>query len=80
MKHYNSRTATLNFLRWFCSLQLELARPNYMNRKIEIFKRCLVMQKTLLKVMHCKIIFVYYHDNKAASINYHVLYYIKSCF
>jgi len=38
------------------------------------------MQKTLLKVMHCKIIFVYYHDNKAASINYHVLYYIKSCF
>ena len=52
------RTATLNFWRWFCSLQLELARPNYMNRKIETFKRCLVMQKTLVKVIHRKIVFV----------------------
>jgi len=25
--------------------QLELAGPNYMTRKIETFKRCLVMQK-----------------------------------
>ena len=52
------RTATLNIWRWFCSLQLELARPNYMNRKIETFKRCLVMQITLVKVMHRNIVFV----------------------
>jgi len=44
------RTATLNFWRWFCSLQLELAIPNYMNRKIETFKRRLVMQITLVKL------------------------------
>ena len=47
-----------NFWRWFCSLQLELSRPNYMNRNIETFKRCLVMKKTLVKVMHRKIVFV----------------------
>ena len=52
------RTATLNSWRWFSSLQLERARPNHMNRKIETFKRCLVMQKTLVKVMHRKIVFV----------------------
>ena len=37
------------FWRWFCSLQLELARPNYMSRKIETFKRCLEMQKNTSK-------------------------------
>ena len=52
------RTVTLNFWRCFCSLQLELARPNYMNPNIETFKMCLVMQKTLVKVMHRKIVFV----------------------
>jgi len=25
--------------RWFCSFQLELARPNYINRKIVTFER-----------------------------------------
>ena len=40
--------------------------PNYMNRKIEIFKRCLVMQKTLVKVMHCKIVFVKSKKNRAS--------------
>jgi len=39
------RTATLYFWRWFCILQLELVRPNYINRKIETFKRFLVMQQ-----------------------------------
>jgi len=29
-----------------------------MNRKIETFKRCLVMQITLVKVKHRKIVFV----------------------
>jgi len=29
-----------------------------MNRKIVTFKRCLVMQKTLVKVKHRKIVFV----------------------
>jgi len=29
-----------------------------MNQKIETFKRCLVMQITLLKVMHRKLVFV----------------------
>ena len=29
-----------------------------MNRKVETFKRCLLMQKTLVKVMHSKIVFV----------------------
>jgi len=29
-----------------------------MNRKMKTFKRCLVMQKTLVKVMHHKIVFV----------------------
>jgi len=29
-----------------------------MNRMIETFKRHLVMQKTLVKVMHCKNVFV----------------------
>jgi len=29
-----------------------------MNRNIETFKRCLVMQQTLLKVMHSKLVFV----------------------
>jgi len=38
------------------NLQLELARPNYMNRKMETFRRCLVMQNTLVKVMHPKIV------------------------
>ena len=42
----------------FCSLQLELERPNYMNRNIEPFKRCLVMQRTLVKSMHRKIVYV----------------------
>ena len=39
-------------------LPLELARPNYMNRKIETFRKCLVMQKTLVKDMHRKMVFV----------------------
>ena len=39
------RTATLYFWHWFCSFQLELARPSYINRKIETFERFLVMQK-----------------------------------
>ena len=34
-----------------------------MNRKIETFKRCLVMQKTPVKVMHCKIVFVEVESN-----------------
>ena len=42
-------TATLNFWRWFCSLRLELARPNHINRKFKTFKRCLVMQKNTSK-------------------------------
>ena len=42
----------------YCSLQLELARQNYMNRKIEKYKSCLVMQKALVKDMHRKIVFV----------------------
>jgi len=29
-----------------------------MNRKTETFQTCLVMQKTLVKVMHGKIVFV----------------------
>jgi len=45
------RTATLYCWRWFYSLQFELARPNYMNRKIET-------KKTLVKVMHRKLVFV----------------------
>ena len=57
------RTAALNFWRWFCSLQLELARPNSMNLKIETFKRCLVMQKKLVKVMHRKIVLVKVESN-----------------
>jgi len=52
------RTATLYFWSLFCSLQLELARLNYINREIETFKRFLVMQNTLVKVMHRKIVFV----------------------
>jgi len=39
-------------------LQLELARPKYINRKIETFKTFLVMQNTLVKCMHRKIVFV----------------------
>ena len=31
------------FMAWFSSFQLELARPNYINRKIETFERFLVM-------------------------------------
>jgi len=31
---------------------------NYINQKIETFKRYLVMQKTLLKVRHRKVVFV----------------------
>ena len=53
------RTATLYCWRGFCSFQLELARPNYINGTVETFKRFLVMQKkTLVKFEHCKIIFV----------------------
>ena len=33
------RTATRCFCRWFRSFQLELARPSYINRKIETFER-----------------------------------------
>ena len=42
--------------RWFSSFQLELARPNYINRNIETFKMYLVMQKALVKFKHrlCK--------------------------
>ena len=40
-----SQNATLYFWCWFSSFQLELARPNYINRKIEPFGRFLVMQK-----------------------------------
>jgi len=53
-----SDVSVRELLHWFCSLQLELARLNYMNRKIETFKRCLVLQKTLVKVMHRNIVFV----------------------
>ena len=52
------RTATLNCWRWFCSLQLELARQSYINRKIKTCKRCLAKQKTLPKFMHHTIVFV----------------------
>jgi len=52
------RTATLYFWRWFCSLQLERARPSYMNWKIETFERFLVMQKSLVKIKHRKLVFV----------------------
>ena len=45
-----TRTATLYFWRWFCSFQLELARPNYINWKIEIFERFLVIQKNTCKI------------------------------
>jgi len=44
--------------RWFSSFQLELARPNYINRKIETFERFLVMQKALVIFKHGKIVFV----------------------
>jgi len=37
---------------------LELATPNYINRKIETFKRFLVMPKTLVKCVHRKIVSV----------------------
>ena len=53
-----SDVSVRELLHWFCSLQLELARLNYMNRKIETFKRWLVMQKTLVKVIHRNIVFV----------------------
>ena len=33
------------FLTLVLSFQLELARPNYINRKIETFERFIVMQK-----------------------------------
>ena len=36
-------------------VQLELARPNYINRKIETFERFLVMQKALVKFKQRKI-------------------------
>jgi len=52
------RTATLYFWSWFNSFQLELARPNYINRKIETFEMFLVMQKALVKFKHRKIVFV----------------------
>jgi len=45
-RRFCPKTATHNFWRWFCSLQIELARPNYMNRKIETFRGCLVIQNT----------------------------------
>ena len=44
--------------RWFSGFQLELARPNYINRKIETFEMFLVMQKALVKFKHRKIVFV----------------------
>ena len=37
------------FLTLFFSFQLELARPKYINSKIETFEKFLVMQKTLDK-------------------------------
>jgi len=40
------------------SFQLELARSNYINQKLETFERFLVMQKTLVKLKHRKIDFV----------------------
>jgi len=43
------------YWRWFCSFQLELARPSYIDRKIETFERFLMMQK---KCEHRKIVFV----------------------
>ena len=46
------------FLTLVLSLQLELARPNYNNRKIETYETFLVMQNTLVKFEHRKIIFV----------------------
>ena len=52
------RTATLYFGRLFCCLQLELAIPNYINRKIETFKRFLMMQKNTSKIVHRNIVFV----------------------
>jgi len=50
-RKYSVQTATLYFWRWFSSFQLELARPNYINRKIEAFERFLVMQKAQVKFM-----------------------------
>jgi len=46
------------FLTLVLSLQLELARLNYNNRKIETYERFLVMQNTLVKFEHRKIVFV----------------------
>ena len=39
-------------------VQLDLARSNYINRKIETFERFSVMQKALVKFKHRKIAFV----------------------
>ena len=49
---------TLYFWHWFSSFQLELARPKYINRKIETFERFLMLQKALVKFKHRKIVFV----------------------
>ena len=47
------------FLTLVLSFQLELARPNYINRKIETFERFIVMQKkTLEQIEHRKIVLV----------------------
>ena len=40
-----------------------------MNRNIETFKRCLVMQQTLLKVMHRKIVFVNFLLGSQGTVN-----------
>ena len=50
-RNKHNKNATLYFWRWFCSLQLEPAIQNYMNRKIETFK-------TLVQVMHRKLVLV----------------------
>ena len=57
---FPSRTtaATLYFWRWFCNLQLELARPSYINQNIETFERLSVVEKRLVKFEHRKIVFV----------------------
>ena len=53
------RTATLYISRWFCSLQLKLARQNYIDQKIETFETFFVMQKkTRIQFEHRKIVLV----------------------
>jgi len=47
------RTATLHFWRWFCSFQVELARPNDINGNIETFN-VFSDAKTLVQFEHRK--------------------------